>query len=400
MNVIQSLRETFKKRIGDIPPAPDPDVKIVSKRKWKEFDEWKLEYNVENPDSMPEPAGQRIPAYLLIPKYTLQEGDAGRRRPAMICYHQCNVDCHWGKEAVVGKVVERPDQAYGLDLVYQGFVVLAPDSVPCGERFISFIRQEGEEKVCFDPYGQYLERLGRSWETKTIVDGVRSVDLLQTFDFVDQARIGVIGHSGGAVTSVRHMACDERIRFGIVSGLGSPFISEEYLACIAPRPFLQLSGSLDEEGGSPDERHRKIRKIHSLVRPMYEEHHAAGYLDLRIHRCGHHFLDTFKWEAYAKLRKSFGLEAQRETVAITDVLREARQNNWSGINQAPGFPDIGADCEMEVLADRRRLGQAFVILFVHLLSKKPADSCLRVEARAEKGGLQSVTGSDDIPLGN
>jgi hypothetical protein len=31
------------------------------------YEEWKIGYTTESPDTMPEPAGSRIPAYLLAP---------------------------------------------------------------------------------------------------------------------------------------------------------------------------------------------------------------------------------------------------------------------------------------------------------------------------------------------
>jgi hypothetical protein len=32
----------------------------------------------------------------------------------MVCFRECSTDRDIGKEAVVGKVVDRPDQAYGM----------------------------------------------------------------------------------------------------------------------------------------------------------------------------------------------------------------------------------------------------------------------------------------------
>jgi hypothetical protein len=128
------------------PARPALDVEIVHKRQMFGYEEWKIAYQAYDAATMPFPAGQRIPAYLLIPraKRTL----AGKTHystahayeppfPAVVCFHQCCVDCDLGKEAVVGKAVDRPDQAYGLELVRTGFVVLAPDSVWCGERYVA-----------------------------------------------------------------------------------------------------------------------------------------------------------------------------------------------------------------------------------------------------------------------
>ena len=69
-------------------------------------------------------------AYLLIPR----QGHA----PFPLSSHTINAPSivNRGKEAVVGKVAERPDQRYGLELVRRGYVVLAPDSINCGERCV------------------------------------------------------------------------------------------------------------------------------------------------------------------------------------------------------------------------------------------------------------------------
>ena len=61
----QGLRDDFK---GG--PFPDPiplDLKVISKRTFHDYEEWKIEYEVETADTMPAEAGLRVPAYLLVP---------------------------------------------------------------------------------------------------------------------------------------------------------------------------------------------------------------------------------------------------------------------------------------------------------------------------------------------
>ena len=62
---------------------------------------------------MPSHAGRFVSAYLLIPRERAETS-----LPAMVCFHQCNVDCILAKDAVVGKTGEATlDQRYGLELV-------------------------------------------------------------------------------------------------------------------------------------------------------------------------------------------------------------------------------------------------------------------------------------------
>lgn len=154
---------------------------------------------------------ERIPAYLLIP------GVGTPPFPAVVAHHQCFVDCDVGKEAVVGKAYMRPDQAYGFELVNRGYAVLAPDSVNCGERNIKGLREQGirDKEKC---WGAALRYLGvRSFYLKHLFDSMRAVDVLETLDFIDHHKIGMIGHSLGAGTTFWTVAYDTRVKAGVVS---------------------------------------------------------------------------------------------------------------------------------------------------------------------------------------
>ena len=150
---------------------------------------------------------------------------------------------------MLGKAFNRPDQAYGYELAREGFVVLAPDSINCGERPILAIRQPGEDKRCFDVIG---EQLGRPhWEKETY-DALRAVDLLTSLDVVDSNRIGVVGHSMGAGDAYRSLLFDPRVKAGIMSGRmwqswwgdGKAY---RYLPLHAPHLHIALIGTLDKD---------------------------------------------------------------------------------------------------------------------------------------------------------
>jgi dienelactone hydrolase len=314
----------------------------------------------------------------------------------MVCFHQCFTDCDIGKESVVGKVVERPDQAYALELVREGFVVIAPDVLHCGERRIPSLRQEGQRLHCG---GRFTKLIRRSWKSKMIFDGTRAIDLLQSLDFVDSERIGTIGHSMGASIAFITMAYDERIKAGIMSGGPDPDeFSKLALASIAPRLLMQLQGSYDYAVVGEIE---KQKELHNSAKEFYQEASCSQNLVLRIARCGHHFLDEFKWEAYARLKEYFGLQDIKDSVLLEDVLKKAREGCswvWKRWIKEKGFPEITSSSKCYVTANKERLTLAFSLMFAHLCQKRPQGSSLVVNVSS--GGKNchvtcTIVGGDD-----
>ncbi|MDE2888823.1 MAG: prolyl oligopeptidase family serine peptidase [Gemmatimonadota bacterium] len=136
--------------------------------------------------------GDRVPAYLLVPK-----GLDGKA-PAMLCLHQ-TTKIGKGEPAGVGGI---PDLHYGLELARRGYVTLAPDYVNFGE-------------YEFDPY----QKGYASATMKGIWNHMRAVDLLQSLPEVDAGRIGCIGHSLGGHNSMYLSAFDRRLKV-VVSSCG------------------------------------------------------------------------------------------------------------------------------------------------------------------------------------
>lgn len=240
------LRQRVPERMagnGSRPSEAALDFQVHGERKvsWQDgFCEQRVSYAGE--------PGEVIPAYLLIPAHGTPPF------AAVVANHQCNVDCDVGKEAVVGKAYLRPDQAYGFELALRGFVVLAPESINCGERAVQTVRRPGErdKTKCW----------GRSFRSyrKHLWDAVRAVDVIEHLEFVDSRRIGMIGHSLGAGTTFWATAYDNRIRAGVASchflgGLsedswgqgyfleGPGIYYHELLSLIAPRGMLATRGS-------------------------------------------------------------------------------------------------------------------------------------------------------------
>jgi dienelactone hydrolase len=362
---------------------------VIQRRRLFGYDEWKIEYQAYDAATMPFPAGQRIPAYLLIPaqKRTL----TGKTHystasvpeppfPAAICFHQCCVHCDLGKEAVVGKVVDRPDQAYGLELVRSGFVVLAPDSVCCGERNVLPGREDGERIHCIAglrdaPRYQPLRDLYR-------FDGMRAVDLLASLDFVDAGRIAAVGHSGGGSWTAATMAQDPRIKAGITSGW-VPTVQQ--LACIAPRLLIQLLGAYDEPADV-----EAMKRNFAAGKQFYEELGVEENLVLRMPPCAHHFLDGFKWEAYARLKQHFGIDDDREHLFVEDVLRTALETTTWAWQDFDLFPHICSAGQHRILANMHTLEAAFRALLLTLSHSVGYDSRLEVAVEAEGGAVRVI----------
>lgn len=285
----------IQEEVAEYPVPPPLDVQVLDKHYRSDrdhvYEEWKIDYRVETEESMSRPSGRNVPAYLLVPK----DERFSPPYPAMVAFHQCNTDCIIAKDAVVGKAVQRPDQAYGYELVIQGFVVLAPDAINCGERNIPSIRQPYENKHCHQILS---DPLGRPFWFKHAYDGMRAVDVLSALDFVDSERIGVIGHSMGSAQAASTMARDPRVKAGLVTGR----VTKKNLLAIAPRYLMTVLQSLEKT----PETIAQIRGYFEEARSeFYEPDGLSDHLLLTVFECGHSFPDEYKRIAYRRLRSYF-----------------------------------------------------------------------------------------------
>ena len=252
---------------------------------------------------------------------------------------------------------DRTDQAYGHDLVHQGFVVLAPDSINCGERNIEAIRESGQNRGCFELID---EQLGRPWRRKHVFDNMRAVDLLQSLDFVDSQRIGAIGHSMGAGDVFDLMAVDQRIKAGVVSGDGMSDPSASFLPLMSPRLYIGIRGEFDGTPGAL----RKAHQMHANARPFFEADGAEENLVLLTAKMGHWFGDKLKWKAYKRLKEHFGVLPSRTVVDLGEIVAEAKGSQpMDGRGGARGDVSGGEgpgelSCPGESEGSRKRLGRA------------------------------------------
>lgn len=375
-------------------PQPIPlNMKVIWKRKFRDYEEWKIEYDVETAETMPVDTGRRVPAYLLIPR-----GDHKQPLPAMVCFHQCALNCAIGKEAVVGKApwsyeatdwdfpaphvrmaTDRTDQAYGHDLVHQRFVVLAPDSICCGERHIPEIRQEGDN--CDGCFKHLKKHLGREGDDKHIFDNLRAVDVLDALEFVDSERIGAIGHSMGSSDVFKSMVVDPRIKVGIMSGDGRGNTEAKFLPLISPRLYIGIQGAFD----GPPHMLPKVQEMHADARPFYEADGAGENLILLTPKMGHFFGDKVKWAAYKHLKAYFGVLPPRTRIDLSKIVSEAREaSRWMPEEEQGGtFPEPKMQKNCFVSANKKEMISALAGLFLHI-SDMDSEVELRVSIKEEQ----------------
>jgi dienelactone hydrolase len=158
--------------------------------------------------------GDRMPAYLLIPK--TRRGAV----PAVICFYGTTGGS--GKRTTVGLSGPRPDdppvpnRGFAVDMVEAGFVAMAPDFLRDGERI-----HEGDTP--YDTTRFYEKFPNWSIHGKDAWDTMRAIDYLETLDFVDGRRIGMIGHSYGGHSTIFAAALEPRIKVAVANGPVSAF---------------------------------------------------------------------------------------------------------------------------------------------------------------------------------
>jgi dienelactone hydrolase len=194
--------------LGPMPKEKVPlDPKILSDEDCGTYIRRKVSIQVLTED--------RMPAYLLIPKK--RQG----RLPAIICFYGTTSGA--GKDVVVGLSGNRPgtppvrNWSFALDIVEAGFVALAADYLRDGERL-------PPSKRPYDTSDFYARFPDWSIHGKDAWDTMRAIDYLQTLDFVDPDRIGMVGHSYGGHSTIFTTALEPRIKAAWANGPVSDFI--------------------------------------------------------------------------------------------------------------------------------------------------------------------------------
>ncbi|MBN2327685.1 MAG: alpha/beta fold hydrolase [Candidatus Omnitrophica bacterium] len=251
-----------------------------------------------------------IPAYLLIPNPV-----PARPAPAMIVLHQTVAQ---GKDEPCG-VEGNSELALALELVREGFVCIAPDAIGFGER-----TPPGAPPY-HDALRFYRDHPDWSFWGKMAWDVRRIVDYLETLSFIDNYRIGCIGHSHGGYGTLFAAIFEPRISAAAVScgfttlrkdptperwshltalmpKLGfyvdsieeAPFDWHEIIACIAPRPFFLWSTLNDSVFPATD----NFPEIFEQVKDVYALYGASVYFHPILEEGPHSFPQKRRREAY------------------------------------------------------------------------------------------------------
>ncbi len=301
------------------PPLEKPPLspQIIEETSHDDYNQRKLTFQSQ--------AGERIPAYLLIPKNNTE------RRPAVICPHQTTQE---GKKEPAG-LAGKPELQTALHLVSRGYVTLTYDAICFGERHDPASGHYG------DAIPFYRKHPTWSLIGKMVWDLGRAIDYLQSIDLVDPERIGSIGHSHGGITTLFSMALDKRIKVGasncgfdtfridgnvwrwshataLMPRLGfyvkspyinmdfyravpdseviqTPFDMHELLSLIAPRPlFLSTS---DEDFVFPNGGWSARRAL-ARVEPVYHLLNSADKIEGYFFKGGHSFPKDVSGRAY------------------------------------------------------------------------------------------------------
>ena len=305
------FREAVIDALGDFPRKPKPELEIMSSEAKDGFTLQSIEYNVED--------SERVRAFLLIPEPPKE------KLPAILAVHQHAVQYHLGKSEVVG-LAGSPMYAYGLELCRRGYVVLAPDHLCFEERIAPHFRNRPENDRRYELF-EFMQRVqnGSCLQTKYLHDLTVAVDVLQSLSYVDDNRIGVVGHSLGGQEATWLMWYDRRVAAGVSScGISQieamfrdniilsysmyvPGFSRlgdmcDIVAGIAPRPFFMSSGLQDTKSFPID----GIEHITEMAKSKYAQLGSPNSFRSIIFDGGHMFGDDVKKEAYEWLDSCLG----------------------------------------------------------------------------------------------
>jgi lysophospholipase L1-like esterase/cephalosporin-C deacetylase-like acetyl esterase len=265
------------------------DVKILEEKRDGKLIRRKLSFQSDPYD--------HVTAWLLIPAEA-----QGKKLPAVLCLHQTLAG---GKDEPAG-LAGSENLHYAKELAKRGYVTLSPDYPSFGEHPYEFNQPEF-----------------MSGSMKAVWDNIRAVDLLCTLPEVDPERIGVIGHSLGGHNALFTAPFEPRLKV-IVSSCGftsflkddmpswtgprympliktvfgndakkMPFDFTEVVASLAPRPFLAVAATKDNDFDVSG-----VRDVMKSAAPVYELLGKKSNLQASYPESPHDFPKEAREEAY------------------------------------------------------------------------------------------------------
>ncbi len=183
----QQILQGMQEAMGELPDSSQRvplDMEVLEETDTEKYTRQRISFTAE--------PGDRVPAYLLIPK-----GLQGKAA-AMLCLHQ-TTGIGKGEPAGLGGL---PTLHYAHELAERGFVCIVPDYPSFGDYPYDF-KTQGKDYA--------------SGSMKTIWNNLRAVDLLVALPEVNADRIGCIGHSLGGHNSLFTAAFDQRLKAVVTS---------------------------------------------------------------------------------------------------------------------------------------------------------------------------------------
>ncbi|WP_162551087.1 alpha/beta hydrolase family protein [Paenibacillus tepidiphilus] len=292
MSSIANLRNEIAEAIGILSPSTTTPIehRILDSTKEDGYTRHLIEYNS---------SGDQVTAFLLLPEIL-------DNNPAILIHHQHNREHHLGKSEVCG-LAGNPLQAFGPELARKGFVVLAPDSICFEDRrkHAHGIEPLPDSGDFWQHYNEMCYRIlnGDYLMKKVLNDAMNWITLLSNLTYVDNQRIGTLGHSYGGNTVLFLSALDERIGYSCASGSACtyenrmlhnvgiemasviPHFHSKYdiydlVSCIAPRRLLIVSADEDKYS-------RDAPTIVEKASPAYSELEALHHLHHKRYQGGH-----------------------------------------------------------------------------------------------------------------
>jgi dienelactone hydrolase len=291
------------------------DLKVRRLGRWKEKD------HVREKIAYASSPGVEVPAFLLLP----QNLKKGQKRPALLAAHGHGN----GKADICGLSAKSKGQAawvkelnygYALEAVRRGYMVLAPDWAPFGERR-PYAEWAREGRDACDIVDLCLQYFGRTLLAGNVWDGMRGLDFLSGHPAVDASRLGVLGLSYGGTMASHLLVNDQRLKAGVVSGYLSTVAGDvfndrgkgntcgaqavpgllkhgdipEMLGLAAPKPILFEMGLKETCFHYPD-----MAKGFERVRSMYTAAGASDRLEKDVFDGDHRWNGKRAWDFLGK----------------------------------------------------------------------------------------------------
>ena len=302
----------FRRALGRMPEAAPLRPRLLGKKKARGYaiEAWEVETT----------RGLTCPYFILVPD-GVKSGAA-----AILCAHGhgAGVNPLLGYDRDGSRLAkEEYQKEFAVQAVRAGFVTLAHEQLAFGRRADFHWRAEygkpkepAEYSACIQP-SMVMLQLGYTMSGMRVFEAQRMLDVLSARRDVDPRRIGMVGISGGGLTTLYTSALDTRVKAACVSGYANRFLDciislhhcpDNYVpglakaldipdiaAMVAPRGLLIEAGSKDEWFPVA-----AVRKAVQKIRRAYEVCDAPKEIEVDYFDGEHQFSGRRTWEFFRR----------------------------------------------------------------------------------------------------